>query len=188
MVRYLICRPKKQYHQWPTQCTRRTGTLLQWVNIRTTVNLPGLWTQGCGWRQDHIYPSTTKNTDRFKIFGQWQKETQRGNSLRNRNYRGQLHWSDKNSLRTQEIQEGPEESGRNANHSSIPSQIRNGGSVGLLGSWTWKKLKNNYWRKGHCTLIRDLIRRHTIYHSLTTMGIHGKYCIIMTVAHTKNTS
>ena len=39
MVRYLICRLKKQDHQWPTKCTRSTGILLQWINKITTANL-----------------------------------------------------------------------------------------------------------------------------------------------------
>ena len=101
MVRYLRCFSKDQDHQWATQWTRRTGTLLQQINIITTVDFTGLWKQGCGWRQEHIHLSTTEKTDCFKILGQWQEETQQGNIIRNRNYEGQLHRSNRSSSGTQ---------------------------------------------------------------------------------------
>ena len=46
MVQYLSCRSNKQDHQWPNQYTISTGTLLQWIKIRTTFNLLGLRNTG----------------------------------------------------------------------------------------------------------------------------------------------
>ena len=189
MVWYLGCHSREQNHQWPNQCTRRTGTLLQWINRRTNANLLGLRTHGCGWRQDQIRLSTTENTDCFKTLGQLQKETQWESSLRNRNYGRKIHQSDQSSLVTQEIKEGPEESGINANHSSIPSQTRSGKSVGSLCSRTWKKLKTYLWEQ-------TVFHSHTWFEK-TTLHIpqfakHGNPWQLLqhtsTVAHMTKTS